>query len=120
MRNPVHEYLNRPYCNSPLMWRWLVVFIFPFFILNFHLVFSSTKTGVIKCLPNGRCTCPVDPLTERYPDPRDPACERYYLCHLGHAYLRRCEVRKAFHPIKGECLPRQTIPEYICQFGKQN
>jgi hypothetical protein len=69
----------------------------------------------IRCEPNGECLCPEDPLTERYADHEDPTCQRYYLCHLNRAFKKVCDVRTAFHPEVGECLPRQRVPEKYCR-----
>ncbi|CAG7832793.1 unnamed protein product [Allacma fusca] len=59
--------------------------------------------------------CPLDPITERYPDPTDPTCRFYFLCHLGRAIPQVCDVRRAFHPTLKSCQPRISIPETLCE-----
>jgi hypothetical protein len=108
--------------------RRVVFFIFAYFVLSLPPPCDSggrsTKSKAaslpkIRCVPNGPCFCPEDPLTERYPDPADDTCEHFYLCHLGRAFKKKCDVRTAFHPEKSECLPRQRVPESVCKLRKK-
>lgn len=76
---------------------------------------NQTKPhSVIKCNPQKICICPEDPLTSRYPDPTDPSCERYFLCHMGFAFQKKCDVRKAFHAEKKECVSRSQVSFHDC------
>ncbi|XP_035705309.1 uncharacterized protein LOC110847054 [Folsomia candida] len=85
-------------------------------VLAFGNLFSisDAKNSTIRCERRDRCLCPTDPVTARYSDPEDPSCDRYYLCHMGNAFLKYCDVRNAFHPEKKECLPRISVPEALC------
>lgn len=77
-------------------------------------VMECANSTPIRCERPGKCSCPQDPLTARYPDPVDTQCQRYYLCHLGNAFHKRCKVREAFHPVEKECLPRGRVPYDKC------
>lgn len=80
---------------------------------------ADDKLGKVRCTNDSsgipQCTCPEEPITERYRDTSDSTCEFYYLCHLGRAMKRKCFPYYAFHPELQECLPRNRIPSNICK-----
>lgn len=80
---------------------------------------ETEKLDKIRCEKdtngNNNCTCPDDPITERYVDKDDVHCEFYFLCHLGIAIKMQCAPFWAFHPKLKECLPRDRIQKNVCK-----
>jgi len=90
-----------------------------FFFVSMCILNSHGEDVKMLCNDQGtNCSCPVNPLTARYPDPADPTCVWYYLCHLGFPIRKRCEVRFAFYPEKSACFPRVSLPFNACRQGK--
>jgi len=109
--------------HSEINLKWIMKVTFLILSLSFlalqfvDYTFGYATSSPVKRIRDGVYSCPLSPITEKYPDPESRYCEYFFLCHRGHAFPRKCPPLHAFHPLKVECVKRDQIPEDVCPYG---